>query len=192
MWYKRAKWTKKYKRSIDCSHPKGFSQRAHCQGRKKRKTTKRASVASMGTDSYASEQVEKIDIKTTCRASNFCNRGNLSKIAARYMPMPSSMTYTDIGHNDNDKVIFWVYHGGRIQTAIGKGDELHSDKFPDIPDWGPSGRVIPDKGIGSLSFFPKNHLQTELFKQHLERTFPNVRTFFVNKMSSYDVDDIDF
>lgn len=29
------KWTEKYKRSIDCSNPKGFSQRAHCQGRKK-------------------------------------------------------------------------------------------------------------------------------------------------------------
>lgn len=30
------KWTQKYKKSIDCSNPKGFSQRAHCQGRKKR------------------------------------------------------------------------------------------------------------------------------------------------------------
>jgi len=30
------KWTKKYKRSINCNAPKGFSQRAHCQGRKKR------------------------------------------------------------------------------------------------------------------------------------------------------------
>ncbi len=29
------KWTKKYKSSINCSNPKGFSQRAHCQGRKK-------------------------------------------------------------------------------------------------------------------------------------------------------------
>jgi hypothetical protein len=29
------KWSKKYKRSIDCSHPKGFSQKAHCAGRKK-------------------------------------------------------------------------------------------------------------------------------------------------------------
>lgn len=28
-------WSEKYKRSIDCSNPKGFSQRAHCQGRKK-------------------------------------------------------------------------------------------------------------------------------------------------------------
>lgn len=30
------KWTQKYKKSIDCSNPKGFSQRAHCQGRKKK------------------------------------------------------------------------------------------------------------------------------------------------------------
>ena len=29
------KWSKKYKRSIDCNNPKGFSQRAHCDGRKK-------------------------------------------------------------------------------------------------------------------------------------------------------------
>lgn len=29
------KWSDKYKRSIDCDNPKGFSQRAHCQGRKK-------------------------------------------------------------------------------------------------------------------------------------------------------------
>jgi hypothetical protein len=29
------KWTEKYKKSINCSNPKGFSQRAHCQGRKK-------------------------------------------------------------------------------------------------------------------------------------------------------------
>ena len=30
------KWTDKYKKSIDCNNPKGFSQRAHCQGRKKK------------------------------------------------------------------------------------------------------------------------------------------------------------
>jgi hypothetical protein len=28
-------WSDKYKRSIDCSHPKGFSQKAHCAGKKK-------------------------------------------------------------------------------------------------------------------------------------------------------------
>jgi hypothetical protein len=28
-------WSQKYKSSINCSHPKGFSQKAHCAGKKK-------------------------------------------------------------------------------------------------------------------------------------------------------------
>src|SRR6056300_400794 len=30
-------WSKKYKKSIDCSNPKGFSQKAHCAGKKKKR-----------------------------------------------------------------------------------------------------------------------------------------------------------
>ena len=30
----KEKWSEKYKRSIDCNNPKGFSQKAHCQGKK--------------------------------------------------------------------------------------------------------------------------------------------------------------
>jgi hypothetical protein len=33
--YIEEKWSEKYKRSINCDAPKGFSQRAHCAGRKK-------------------------------------------------------------------------------------------------------------------------------------------------------------
>ena len=33
--YVEEKWSQKYKRSINCAHPRGFSQRAHCAGRKK-------------------------------------------------------------------------------------------------------------------------------------------------------------
>jgi len=33
--YIEEKWSQKYKSSINCSNPKGFSQRAHCAGRKK-------------------------------------------------------------------------------------------------------------------------------------------------------------
>ena len=29
-------WSAEYKKSINCDNPKGFSQRAHCQGRKKK------------------------------------------------------------------------------------------------------------------------------------------------------------
>ena len=35
--YIEEEWSDKHKKSIDCSNPKGFSQRAHCAGRKKKK-----------------------------------------------------------------------------------------------------------------------------------------------------------
>lgn len=37
------KWSQKYKSSINCSNPRGFSQRAHCQGRKKNEGSDAAS-----------------------------------------------------------------------------------------------------------------------------------------------------
>ena len=32
------KWSDKYKKSIDCNNPKGFSQKAHCDGKKKKES----------------------------------------------------------------------------------------------------------------------------------------------------------
>jgi hypothetical protein len=34
--YLEEKWSQRYKKSINCNNPKGFSQRAHCAGRKKK------------------------------------------------------------------------------------------------------------------------------------------------------------
>jgi hypothetical protein len=45
-------WSTKYKKSIDCNNPKGFSQKAHCAGRKARQKgekTKSKSVSEMKT-----------------------------------------------------------------------------------------------------------------------------------------------
>ena len=42
------KWSQKYKSSIDCSNPKGFSQKAHCQGKKKKEAVEATSTASSG------------------------------------------------------------------------------------------------------------------------------------------------
>lgn len=39
------KWSKEYKDSIDCNNPKGFSQRAHCQGKAKKKENKESTGA---------------------------------------------------------------------------------------------------------------------------------------------------
>ena len=42
------KWSQKYKDSINCSNPKGFSQRAHCQGKKKKETKEATGSGSSG------------------------------------------------------------------------------------------------------------------------------------------------
>ena len=42
-------WSQKYKQSIDCDNPKGFSQKAHCAGKKKSFKEMREYVRGFGT-----------------------------------------------------------------------------------------------------------------------------------------------
>jgi hypothetical protein len=58
------KWSQKYKSSINCSHPKGFSQRAHCAGKKKHN--------------------ESIEMEMTCPDCGMCQtHGNISEVKQR-------------------------------------------------------------------------------------------------------------
>jgi len=55
------KWSQKYKSSINCSHPKGFSQRAHCAGKKKHN--------------------ESVEMEMVCEDCGMCQtHGNLNEI----------------------------------------------------------------------------------------------------------------
>jgi hypothetical protein len=63
-------WSNKYKRSIDCDNPKGFSQRAHCQGRKKKikedapvNNVGDGNVAGLGVGSQGEPGVKKMTKK---------------------------------------------------------------------------------------------------------------------------------
>lgn len=58
------KWSGKYKRSIDCNNPKGFSQKAHCAGRKKRKSggkTKSKPVESVNSNESIKNRRTSVD-----------------------------------------------------------------------------------------------------------------------------------
>ena len=61
------KWSVKYKKSIDCKHPKGFSQKAHCQGRKKK-------LKENLTEAERTEMAKLRDIakKHVCKDSKNC------------------------------------------------------------------------------------------------------------------------
>ncbi len=54
-------WSQKYKSSINCSHPKGFSQKAHCAGKKK--------------------QNESVEMEMVCEDCGMCqSHGTLNEI----------------------------------------------------------------------------------------------------------------
>ncbi len=50
------KWSEKYKRSIDCSRPKGFSQKAHCAGRK----LKEFAPSNSGDDGFSDDTLRRL------------------------------------------------------------------------------------------------------------------------------------
>jgi hypothetical protein len=54
-------WSQKYKKSINCSHPKGFSQKAHCAGKKKHN--------------------ESVEMEMVCADCGMCeSHGNITEI----------------------------------------------------------------------------------------------------------------
>ena len=54
-------WSQKYKSSINCSHPRGFSQKAHCAGKKKHN--------------------ESVEMEMVCEDCGMCEtNGNLNEI----------------------------------------------------------------------------------------------------------------
>lgn len=104
-----------------------------------------------------------------------------------FQQMPSKSVYTSFGHEDGEKVVFWVWHGGKVHTANGVGEELHSDHFP--LDWFsnsmvPCGRVVPAKSIGTMSALPQNPREFERFKAELIKAFPRVKKFFISTLTN--------
>lgn len=55
------KWSEKYKKSIDCNNPKGFSQKAHCQGRKKKVTESEELLGGLADDKTLAQIAKKHD-----------------------------------------------------------------------------------------------------------------------------------
>ena len=75
------KWSKKYKKSIDCSNPKGFSQKAHCAGKKK----KSESVMDL-----SKEKLTEMILEEYCEVLSEKKDACYHKVKARYDVWPSA------------------------------------------------------------------------------------------------------
>jgi len=69
------KWSKKYKESINCNNPKGFSQKAHCQGRKKRMDENRELLNQLLGSDNKNKVKESIFGSTTASQAGSLGRG---------------------------------------------------------------------------------------------------------------------
>ena len=134
-------WSEKYKKSIDCKNPKGFSQRAHCQGRKKVNEAKEKGDHEV---SMARKQVEKSadNLKKLAKVlSKKTDKDNLpawaqAKITNIEHDTDAASSYMDEGKRDGksakDKgysLRDWFKGGGWVQAG-GKYDGKPCAKQP--------------------------------------------------------------
>ena len=96
------KWTKKYKKSINCSNPKGFSQKAHCAGRKARQAGKKTKSSSVSEE-------------TAIKLRGF----GPSEKTKEFVAKVNDMFYNE----GNNSYIFWNHEGNQIP----KGKEETKD-----------------------------------------------------------------
>ena len=116
-------WSEKYKKSIDCKNPKGFSQRAHCQGRKVNEAKEKDHEVSM-----AKTQVKK----------SIDNLQKVAKVLAKKtdadnLPAWVQSKLTDTEHNTDAAA---SYMTGKEDLDEGKRDgKSAKDKDYSLRDW---------------------------------------------------------
>jgi hypothetical protein len=88
------KWSEKYKKSIDCNNPKGFSQKAHCQGRKKhmkeedteiekgefKEATGASSAGQYSGPMFLAKDGKFVRVKKKCKNFPYCNQGDIKAL----------------------------------------------------------------------------------------------------------------
>lgn len=105
------KWTKKYKKNINCSNPRGFSQRAHCAARRKRQAG--------GQTTSKSVSESRMDTLVESMLHNLQSQG---------LTEAEAVSYIDERLDENLRKWFkqkWVRFGpdGKIRGACARGSE---------------------------------------------------------------------
>jgi hypothetical protein len=101
------KWSQKYKNSINCSRPKGFSQRAHCAGKKKHN--------------------EDITMEQVCPDCGMCQtHGNLNEIKKGQKDANGYTRCWPGKHAEGTKI---GKNGGRVRNCVPNESEELSEEF---------------------------------------------------------------
>jgi hypothetical protein len=105
------KWSTKYKKGINCSNPKGFSQKAHCAGRKARQSGENTSSSSVSE--ALDSQVDFVDMmgKFLPICMKELNLKKLPKI--KLVKFVNDQDQPTFGRFENEKVLITLGLAGR-------------------------------------------------------------------------------
>jgi len=152
------KWSQKYKRSINCSNPKGFSQKAHCAGRKKNESVNEEAPApkKVGREFNHLEDLVFTEPKGALRAIEILNNlaQDSSDVAIKWDGNPTVYwgrdddgTFRMVGKNN------WGREEGKSSSpedlkqfilSRGKGEDWREKFASDMADmWGVFERATP-------------------------------------------------
>jgi len=128
------KWSQKYKNSINCSHPKGFSQKAHCAGKKKHNESAEAHVMEMVCEDcgMCESHANLTEIKKGAKDSNGYTRcwpgkhAEGTKTGKNSKPVRNCVPNESITEDDEDR-------GGGGTGRVERGNNTGSDKYTKDP-----------------------------------------------------------
>jgi hypothetical protein len=158
---KESKWSQKYKNSIDCSNPKGFSQRAHCQGLKKKKKSKASILDSLNRIAIILEDNRK-----------FLSASEINdvflKLANKFKPeyqVPFPMNLDDALNNyDSDNYEVDVEGDWEDTETVSDFREEASDDLLHSPATVDDNHLIfyneDEDHVEVMNMVPKHHLDT--------------------------------
>lgn len=144
--YIEEKWSKKYKDSINCSNPKGFSQRAHCAGRKKKVNESSGySLKGSFTPDLTKSKVWLLDelAKVAPTVGTVYILGSWYGNLALYMNLQPTFDYTNIINVEQDQSM--LDQSARMLDRVGADNVEHMFKDANDLDYhqlGNAGVVI--------------------------------------------------
>lgn len=133
-------WSDKYKRSIDCNNPKGFSQKAHCQGKSKKESILENSLSDLekklkshdwwyaysdDNRKYTSGQINWFEIIKIIKGM----KGNkeAEKLWNKYVPKDFNYSFKSISEQTNEDLRKWFGKGKTGSSGGGGWDRYGSD-----------------------------------------------------------------
>jgi Mor family transcriptional regulator len=150
------KWSEKYKRSIDCKNPKGFSQRAHCQGKKKKMN-----------------ESETKDIKLYDLAKKYSKSDSTEKISKMYNALKRQLTKgikVEMVHDMGMK------RAKKIAMDHLKEDPRYYDKLEKIENKEATGAGAAGAFVGPVGFNKDSDFVKKSFKETPKKIESNEAT----------------